>query len=102
MTNTLCVQIQRSPDRFRRRCFSCMRRQPQSVLFRVGIHTAKQLWRCFDLVTANTDTHHVPVFILHGKFEYFLCLFHSEMAGGIEDPKQRDSKIASPSCATTL
>ena len=40
------------------------------------------------LITADSDTHHVPALISHRQFEDPLGLLHSKMTRGVKNPEK--------------
>ena len=44
----------------------------------------------------------MTILVARGEFENFLRFFHSEVAGGVENPEQRDAEIACAAGASAL
>src|SRR5579871_326647 len=96
MADAFGVEIQRPPNRFRRRSLPSMSCEPQAIVFRVSVNAAEKLWWSFLLVPAYANADHMPVVIAHGKLEYLLCCFHAKMPGGVENPQQGNAEVACP------
>src|SRR5215469_6264706 len=93
MPDALRMQIQCTPNRFRRGRLAGMRRQPQSVAFGIAIDAAEQLRRSLFLISTDAHANHVPALVTDSQLEHFLGLFHAEVAGRVKDPEQRYSEI---------
>src|ERR1051325_8204135 len=63
VADALGVQVESSPDRFRRCGFAGVSRQVQAVIFGVSVSAPEQLWRRLDLVSADPDTSHMAIFV---------------------------------------
>jgi hypothetical protein len=96
------AQVERSPDGFGRSSFSGVGSRAETVVEGVGVYAAEEFGRSFLLVAANADADHVALAVEDGQFENSLRLFDAEVAGGVENPEQRDAEIAGAAGASAF
>src|SRR5579859_1638668 len=102
VADALRVQIERSPNGFRRTGFAGMRRQVQTMVLGIRVHTAEKFGRSLQFISADTDADHMLVLVACRQLEYFLCLLYAEVASGVENPQEGDAEIARAAAASTL
>ena len=102
MTNALGAEVERSPDRLGRAGLAGVRGQAQALVGGIGVDAAEKFRRGLQFVAANADTDDMAVPVASGEFENFLRFLDSEVAGGVEDPKQRNAEIARAAGAAAL
>src|SRR5215471_9256899 len=100
--DALRVQIERTPDRFRRPGFPGMRRKAKTVVSGVAVNAAEQFGRSFLLVAANAHADDVAVLVANREFEDSLRLLDTELADCIEDPEKRDAEIPGAAGASAV
>src|SRR5580700_8519757 len=102
VADTFGAQVERSPDGFGRAGFAGVGGGAEAVVERVGVYAAKKFGRTFLFVAANADADHVALAVEHGELENSLRLLDAEVAGRVENPKQRDAEIAGTPGASTF
>ncbi len=94
MADALGAQVERSPDGLGRPGLAGVRGQSQALVGGVGVDAAEKFRRSFQFIAANADADDVAVAVARRQFENLLRFLDSEVAGGVEDPKQRNAEIA--------
>src|SRR6185369_13100083 len=94
VTDTLRAQIQGSPNGFGAGTFSGMRGQAKTVFLGVSVGTAKQIRRTFFLVASNANADNISITVANCIFKSCSCRFRPKLAHRIENPQQRNSKVA--------
>src|SRR5579864_7592428 len=69
VADALRMEIERSPDRFRRSCLAGVSGQPQPVILGICVGRAEKFRRSFLLVPSYADANDVPVFVTHSQLE---------------------------------
>ena len=102
MPYALGAQVQRPPDGFGRSGLAGMGREAKAMLGSIGVDAAEKFRRSLYFVTADANADDVTVLIAHRQFKHLLRFFYAEMAGGVENPEQRDAEIARAAGASTF
>ena len=84
------------------RSLAGMSGQPQAVVLGICVDAAEKFRRRLLFVAANSDADNVTIPVARRQLENLLRRFHSEVSRGIENPQQRDPKIARPARTSAL
>src|ERR1700685_1433749 len=95
MANTIWFQLaQRFPDSLRSDGFAGMHGKAESVAGSVFINFAKLLWPSLSFIATNPDAGDIHTLTSNRLIHDAPGFIDSEMTHGIEDPIQRDAKVA--------
>src|SRR5512143_2095757 len=102
VADALSFEVERAPDRLWSRSFARMRGQMQSLIGGVREYVAKEFRRTFAFVAADTESDNIAIAIACREFRNSPSRVSAKLPDRIEDPEQRDAKIALASYAAPV